>query len=173
MSEPYIAQMIMFGGNYAIRGWAFTHGQLLAISSNEALFSIVGTIYGGDGRTTFGLPDTRSRMVLNWGTGPGLSAYKIGQKTGVEKRAVTNSTMPSHTHTTAGVKANSGAANAATPTNNYFAKAEHYNTAANTNMAGGSVTVSNTGGGQPVDVRMPTLAINYLISLVGLYPSRT
>ena len=94
MSEPYVGQMIMFGGNFAIQGWALCNGQLLAINQNDALFSLLGTIYGGDGRTTFGLPDMRGRVPLHDGQAPGLTDRRIGQKIGSESVSVQPNEMP-------------------------------------------------------------------------------
>ena len=93
--DPFIGEIIMFGGNFAPRGWALCNGQLLSISQNSALFSILGTTYGGDGRTTFGLPDLRGRVSMHPGTGPGLSPRSLGQKGGAETETLTTSNMPS------------------------------------------------------------------------------
>ena len=98
MSEPLIGTIILFGGNFAPRGWAFCEGQLLSINSNEALFSILGTVYGGDGRTTFGLPDLRGRVAVQQGTGPGLSAYRLGTRLGTEEVVLNTAEFPSHNH---------------------------------------------------------------------------
>ena len=97
---PFIGQIMGFGGNFAIQGWATCEGQLLAISSNSALFSILGTTYGGDGRTTFGLPDLRGRAAIHAGTGPGLPHVSLGQKAGSQTVTLTQTTLPSHTHAT-------------------------------------------------------------------------
>ena len=99
MTDPYIGQIIMFGGNFAIRNYALCNGQLLAISSNTALFSILGTIYGGDGRTTFALPDLRGRVATHFGQGPGLSNYNIGQRSGQERVTLNTTEIPAHNHT--------------------------------------------------------------------------
>ena len=99
MSEPFIAEIIMFGGNFAPRGWAFCDGQLLSISSNTALFSILGTTFGGDGRTTFALPDMRGRVSVHPGTGPGLSNRRLGERGGTETVGLNASQIPSHNHT--------------------------------------------------------------------------
>ena len=98
MSEPFVGEIRMFAGNFAPRGWAFCDGQLLATSQNDALFSLLGTIYGGDGRTTFGLPDLRGRIPVHAGTGPGLSPRRLGAKAGAEKVTLTVNELPSHTH---------------------------------------------------------------------------
>ena len=98
-TEPFIAEIIMFAGNFAPRGWALCDGQLLPISQNSALFSILGTTYGGDGRTTFGLPDLRGRSPMHEGSGPGLSSRTLGSKTGSESNILNTNQLPSHTHT--------------------------------------------------------------------------
>ncbi|MBD3756388.1 MAG: phage tail protein, partial [Gammaproteobacteria bacterium] len=98
MSEPFVGEIRMFAGNFAPRGWAFCDGQLLAVSQNDALFSLLGTIYGGDGRTTFGLPDMRGRIPVHQGSGPGLSPRRLGSKSGAETETLTVNQMPSHTH---------------------------------------------------------------------------
>ena len=98
MSEPFVGKIRMFAGNFAPRGWAFCDGQLLAVSQNDALFSLLGTIYGGDGRTTFGLPDLRGRIPIHAGTGPGLSPRSLGNKAGTEIETLTVNQIPSHTH---------------------------------------------------------------------------
>ena len=106
MSEPFVGEVRMFAGNFAPRGWAFCDGQLLAVSQNDALFSLLGTIYGGDGRTTFGLPDMRGRVAIHAGSGPGLSPRRLGAKAGSEKETLTVNQMPSHTHAWQGSTAN-------------------------------------------------------------------
>lgn len=99
MSDPFVGEIRMFAGNFAPRQWAFCNGQLMAISQNDALFSLLGTIYGGDGRSSFGIPDMRGRIPMHWGTGPGLTPRPIGQKMGVESVALTANQIPSHSHT--------------------------------------------------------------------------
>ena len=97
-TEPYIAEIMQFGGNFAVRGYSMCDGQLLAISQNPALFSLLGTTFGGDGRTTFGLPDLRGRIALHPGNGPGLPAYRLGQRGGLTSQYMTVNQMPQHTH---------------------------------------------------------------------------
>lgn len=192
MSEPFIAQITMFGGNFAPRGWAFCNGQLLSISSNTALFSLIGTIYGGDGRTTFALPDLRGRQPMHPGTGPGLSTYNLGQRGGTEFKTLSIAEMPSHNHTAAftpaggggGIPATTEDAGEATPGPNLIlgttpAGQEIYSDdPANTTIQGGSggggtVNVGNTGGNQQFSLRDPFLAVNYIIALQGIFPSRS
>lgn len=172
MSEPFVGEVRMFAGNFAPRGWAFCDGQLLAVSQNDALFSLLGTIYGGDGRTTFGLPDMRGRLALHAGHGPGLSDRRLGAKGGTEKETLTVNQLPSHTH---GASANNTTGSAATPTG-AFAKdttgsniyVQNMTVPTNLNSNG----MSHVGGSRSHDNMMPYLCINYIIALVGIYPSR-
>ena len=181
--DPFIGQIIMFGGNFAPRGWALCDGQLLSISQNSALFSILGTTYGGDGRTTFGLPDLRGRVSMHPGTGPGLSPRSLGQKTGAETETLTENNMPSHTHPAAAdstTHANSAPGNATAPPGNFMAASAEgdavYHSASNATMNAGAVTttvtVDNAGGGAAFNIEQPALCVNYIIALVGVYPSR-
>ena len=153
--EPTIGEIRMFAGNFAPRSWALCQGQLLAISQNQALFSILGTTYGGDGRTSFGLPDLRGRVNIGPGTGPGLSTYRLGNKAGVENVFLNTLQIPSHTHIAEGtVKANFSPLAPSTtgnPTNNSFGNAAanmYNNSAAETKMSPNNVevTLGNTGG---------------------------
>lgn len=167
MSEPFIGQIIMFGGNFAPRGWALCDGQILPISQNTALFSILGTTYGGDGRTTFALPDLRGRVPIHAGSGPGLSSYQLGEKGGVERVTLTVQELPSHSHQP---RANAQDANSDDPDGAFSAVANE-NIYSNTSNVSMSAT-TNTGGSQPHENRPPYLAINYIIALVGIFPSR-
>jgi len=171
MSEPFVGEIRMFAGNFAPRGWSFCDGQLLAVSQNDALFSLLGTTYGGDGRTTFGLPDLRGRIPIHQGTGPGLSPRRLGSKAGAESVTLTTNQMPSHTHD---VIVNNAAADQTSPTGHVLAETapKTYTdaTARQENMSSSSVT--NTGGGRSHANLMPTLCLNYIIALVGIYPSR-
>jgi len=140
-ANPFIAEVCPVAFNFSPRGWAFAHGQLLAISQNNALFSLVGTIYGGDGRTTFGLPDTRGRVVIGAGQGPGLSSYSVGTNSGSERVSLTVSQIASHNHTAAStvgatttvevntqVNTSTASANKGSPTANVLAVAPGTNT---------------------------------------------
>ncbi len=171
MSEPFAGEIRMFAGTFAPRGWAYCDGQLLAVSQNDALFSLLGTIYGGDGRTTFGLPDLRGRIPLHQGTGPGLSARRLGSKGGGEKETLTTNQLASHTHDW---NANTAAGNTAAPAGKVTAQTSAPNIYRNeiqqTDLA--STTIANTGGSQPHNNMMPTLCINFIIALFGIYPSR-
>jgi len=177
MSEPFLGEIIMFGGNFAPRGWAFCDGQLLPISQYSALFSILGTTYGGDGRTTFGLPDLRGRLAIGPRNGPGLSDYRLGEKGGSETNTLGTHQIPSHGHTTT-LKASSDESTLYDPTNavltNSGARDAEYGPATNlVNMSNASIVSGNTGGGQPVNNLQPLLAVNYIIALQGLYPPRS
>ncbi|MEP1490140.1 MAG: tail fiber protein [Algibacter sp.] len=181
--DPFIAQIVMFGGNFAPRGWAKCEGQLLPISQNSALFSLLGTMYGGDGRTTFGLPDLRGRTPVGPGRGPGLSDYRQGPGGGHEQVYLNLTNLPSHTHAAAGtMKATftppTGGGSSSNPnganlsgfagTNIYSSNATNVNMAAN-NVA---VTIGNTGGGIPFSVVQPWCSVQFIIALVGVFPSR-
>ncbi len=181
--EPFIGQIIMFGGTFAPRGWALAEGQLLPISSYSALFSILGTTFGGDGRTTFGLPDLRGRVPMGAGRGAGLSFYRLGQKGGVETVTLTTLQMPSHNHiasTTATLKATSDAGHSDAPTANILANDGgdriYKNIAPNVNMSPAAISantiVSNNGGSQPHTNIQPYQVVNFIIALQGTYPSR-
>lgn len=190
MSEPFIAEIIMFGGNFAPRSWAFCEGQLLPISQNQALFSLVGTIYGGDGRTTFALPDFRGRVPLHHGRGPGLSDYRQGRQGGTENVTLSQLQIPSHTHTAtvdlkARLNAEKGPANSNDPEGNMIASHaggnafKPYNANEDKLMAeqaitnnGTTVTNQNTGGSQSHTNLQPYLAISFIIALQGIFPSR-
>ena len=178
-SEPFIAEIKMFGGNFAPRGYAFCDGQLLPISQNTALFSLLGTTYGGDGRTTFALPDLRGRVAIHPGTGPGLSNYQLGERGGQEQVTLAANQMPSHTHAiTAALKGTAVAGDNDSPAGNTLAlkaRSSNYSTTAPAvDMQAGSVTVTaaNTGGSQPHENRMPYLGIYHIIALQGIFPSR-
>jgi microcystin-dependent protein len=180
MSEPFLGEIKMFGGNFAPRGWAFCDGQLLSIATNTALFSILGTTYGGDGRTTFALPDLRGRVAIHPGHGPGLSSYSLGMKSGVEQVTLTAQQMPSHNHTASGTiqakngqpdESNPGGQVPATLTNG----AEGYAETPNTQMKAGGVdvTVNNSGGNLPHTNVQPFQCVSFIIALVGIFPSRS
>lgn len=184
--DPFIGQITMFGGTFAPRGWAFCDGQLLAISSNEALFSILGTTYGGDGRTTFALPDLRSRAPMHAGHGPGLSTRILGQKGGQEDVTLTYNEMPSHAHYAsisgnvypslqAGAGKTGSGANGGFigDTNDFKAEDGGGNIAGLSTTNDLAVTVNNAGGNGSHNNMQPYLAINFIIALYGQYPSRS
>ncbi|MCF7733198.1 MAG: tail fiber protein [Akkermansiaceae bacterium] len=174
MSEPFIGEIRMFAGTFAPRGHALCDGQLLAISQNDALFSLFGTIYGGDGRTTFGLPDLRGRLPLHLGAAPGLSARPIGQKSGTEQVTLTTAQLPAHTHAlpadtrAAADGSPGGAAPAQSTVAAYLSSPPPTSTKP---LAAGSIT--NVGGSQPHDNMMPYQCITFIVALTGIYPSRS
>lgn len=170
MSEPFVGEIRIFAGNFAPRGWAFCDGQLLAVSQNDALFSLLGTIYGGDGRTTFGLPDLRGRIPIHAGHGPGLSERRLGAKAGAENVTLTVNQLPSHRHA---LVATSAVANQESPTNNVTAQP----TGAIYGKVGpfvdlNSGAMSEVGGSRSHTNEMPFLCVNFIIALFGIYPSR-
>ena len=171
MSEPFVGEIRMFAGNFAPRGWAFCDGQLLAVSQNDALFSLLGTIYGGDGRTTFGLPDMRGRIPIHAGSGPGLSPRRLGAKAGAEKVTLTTNQLPSHTHP---IQGSSALADSTDPGGRVPAQGtaiDLYATSApSINFSSSAVT--NIGGSRSHSNLMPFLCINFIIALFGIYPSR-
>lgn len=175
MSEPFIGEVIMFAGNFAPRGWAFCAGQLLSIAQNTALFSILGTTYGGNGQTTFALPDLRGRVPVGTGQGPGLTSITLGEMSGTETVTLLTTQMPAHTHTATGsIKASTAAANDTLPTGNYPSDGGAYQSASDTNMnaSGLNITVGISGNSQPVPIRNPYLGMNYIIAIEGIFPSR-
>ena len=168
--EPFIGQIQAFGFNFAPRGWAKCDGQLMPISGNEALFSLLGTIYGGDGRTTFALPDLRGRVPINHGRGPGLHHHHMGAKGGTENVTLTIAEIPNHNHNMQAVRASD-----ATIGTKYSVVPDTYQPSDETPNVGllGTNTTINTGGGQSHTNMQPYLAINYCIALVGVYPPRS
>ena len=164
--DPFLGQILLFAGNFAPRGWALCEGQLLAINQYQALYSILGTTYGGDGRTSFGLPDLRGRSPVSQGDGPGLSNYTLGQKGGSETNTIRIQEMPSHNHVV-GVPTSTGAGG---ESEGFLAAANIY--AEDTNATYAGVTVTPNGGGQSVNNVQPFLAINYIVCLQGTFPSR-
>ncbi|MGV6800948.1 MAG: phage tail protein [bacterium] len=172
--EPFIGEIKMVGFNFAPRGWAFCDGQLLAISSNSALFSLLGTMYGGDGRTSFGLPDLRGRVSIHQGTGPGLSNRRMGEKGGAETTTQTTATMANHSHpVTVHVVDDDATTNEANGASLANAVGNTYSTAAvDGTLSASSATSANVGGGQAMNNMEPFLVVNYVIALTGIYPSR-
>ncbi|MCB2376438.1 tail fiber protein [Hymenobacter sp. BT635] len=178
--DPFVGEIRLVALNFAPRNWFFCQGQLLPIQQYTALFSLLGVAYGGDGRTTFALPDLRGRAVVGKGQGPGLSAYPQGSIVGTEAVTLTTAQMPAHLHTLSGgtvpVSANNGTQTQ--PTGNYYAanSVEQYGQAiaaggqmASTMLAG---TTGITGGGNSHENRMPYLALNYIIAYTGIFPQR-
>jgi microcystin-dependent protein len=172
MSDPFIGEIFMAGFNFPPQGWASCDGSILPISQNDALFALIGTTYGGDGVSTFALPDLRSRVPMHFGTGPGLPTYVQGQTGGVENVTLTLQNIPAHTHT---VQVSDNAGTSSTPATNLTlgssAEADLYTPeSADTSSR---MTVSGGGGGsQPHSNMMPFLAVNFFIALFGIFPPR-
>jgi microcystin-dependent protein len=179
--EGYIGEIRMFAGNFNPRNWAFCQGQLLAISTNTALFSILGTTYGGNGATTFALPDFRGRIGRGVGQGPGLSNISLGEQSGQVSRTLITSEMPAHTHTMSVAPAathggwSDSPGNSNSPVGRYHAivpGTNAYSTTADTQLAPYNISMGNTGGSQPFTTQPPYLALNFIICLQGIFPSR-
>jgi microcystin-dependent protein len=170
MSEPFVGEIRMFAGTFAPRGWAFCDGQLLAVSQNDALFSLFGTIYGGDGRTTFSLPDLRGRIPIHAGTGPGLSPRRLGAKGGSESITVTVEQLPSHTHSW---HASADLASTRDTANAVLAQSvPDVYTSRRADIHLDASTVGNTGGSRSHPNVMPFLCVHFIVALFGIYPSR-
>ncbi len=197
--DPLLATIQLFAGNFAPRGWAFCNGALLPIAQNTALFSLLGTTYGGDGRTTFALPDLRSRVAIGEGRGPGLSNYRLGQRGGEETHVLLITEMPNHGHATQNVPGadqsvllstedavneipNAGdvpaianyANGLATERVKSFGPPATGKVAAGQKISGNAgLTISNNGGSQAHYNLQPFLSLNYIIAMVGIFPSRS
>jgi microcystin-dependent protein len=187
MTQAYIGTIIQVGFNFAPRNWAQCNGQLISIAQNTALFALLGTTYGGNGQTTFALPDLRGRTPIHTGQGPGLSSYSLGQRSGVESTTLLSSNLPAHTHTASmtGLNAATTKATLSTPvagavlgrsvdTNSTTAALPVIYCPAGTatSVTLGAVTLAAAGNSQPVSVIQPTLSMNYIICQFGIFPSR-
>ena len=176
MSEPFLGQILLVGYNFAQRGFALAQGQLLPISQNSALFSLYGTMYGGDGRTTFALPDLRGRCPIGMGTGPGLSSRTIGSRSGLETTTLTVADMPAHNHTVNATNSDGdkpgpgGKLLGAAPPGGVGSETIYSTAAPNKTMNPGMI--ANTGGGQAHNNMQPFLVMNYQVALLGIFPSR-
>lgn len=177
MSTPYIGEirMFAFGTRGAPNGWQACDGGLLPISEYDALFALIGTTYGGDGQTTFAVPDLRGRLPVHQGTGPGLSTYVIGQRAGTESVTLLQTQLPAHTHTTV---ATTAAAASTVPGSTLLPGAVSGDsfyvntTTGNTAVAMSATAVTNAGGSQPHENCMPTLTVQYCIAWAGIFPSQ-
>jgi microcystin-dependent protein len=171
VSEPFLAEVRIVGFNFAPRGWAFCDGQILPINQNQSLYSLLGTTYGGDGRTSFALPDLRGRAPMHTGRSNGGGDHREGQKSGEETHTLAGNEMPNHDHV---LRANSAPGNSATPSGATLASLAgmytSYSGANATPMRSG--TIAHVGGGQAHDNMMPWIAVNFCIALQGLFPSR-
>ena len=174
MSEPFIAEIRIFAGNFAPRGWAFCDGQLLPVSQNTALFSLIGTTYGGDGRSTTALPDLQGRAPMHPGRGPGLTDRRLGQRGGVETVTLTEAQMPQHQHT---LRATDQRAGSGIAIGNHLAEPRDgllYQTNASASLVPmAEQALPDAGGSQAHNNMQPYLTMNFIIALQGLYPSRS
>ncbi len=173
MSEPFLAEVRMVGFNFAPRGWAFCDGQILPINQNQSLYSLLGTTYGGDGRTSFALPDLRGRTPIHVGQSNGGQSHTLGQKSGEETHTLAANEMPQHRHVLNGTSAT---ANQALPTGHLLATVDatfdDFYTSPGQLTGMSNQSMSNVGGGQAHDNMQPYLALNFCIALRGLFPSR-
>lgn len=176
MAEPFIGQVTLFAGNFAPRGWAFCQGQILSIAQNTALFSILGTTYGGNGQTTFALPDLRGRVPMQQGQGPGLSPRSLGEQGGQENVTLLQAQLPAHNHQ---ISASAANGNASSPQGNFNAITydsdtlntfNSYSSSSNTTLNASAVGV--VGGNQPHQNVQPYTCLNFIIALEGTFPSR-
>jgi microcystin-dependent protein len=170
MTEPYLAEIRMFAGNFAPSGWAFCNGQLLPIDQNQAIFALIGTFYGGNGTTTFALPDFQGRVPIHMGQGAGLSSYDVGQAGGGETVTLSTAQIPSHNH---GVAVNPSNGTRSSPVGNVPATTlgEDYTTAT-TELRMNADMITKTGSGEPHPNIQPYLAVSFIIALEGIFPSR-
>lgn len=170
MGEPYIGEIRMFAGNFPPNGWMFCEGQTMPISENDALFTLIGTTYGGDGQETFNLPNLASRVPIHMGTGPDGTTYQIGEMAGVESVTLTTQQTPNHTHALLGT---SNPATQSGPGGNLFgisAQVEYATTGLAADTALNAAAISPVGGSQPHENCQPFLCINFIISLFGVFP---
>ena len=173
MATPFIGEVTIFAGNFSLRGWALCNGQLLPIAQNQALFSILGTTYGGDGVNNFALPNLQGNVPLHMGQGPGLSSYVLGQTGGAANHTLTLSELPSHSHALHGTSSANTGNPAAVPGSELLAataSAKVYRSA--TNLVAMANGLSVGGGGQPHANKQPYLGLTFIIALQGIFPSR-
>ena len=180
MAQPYVGEIRMFGGNFPPNGWMFCDGQLLPISENETLFQLIGTTYGGDGESTFALPDLRGRLPLHFGQGPDGTTYILAETGGVEEVTLTTQQIPIHTHamfcSSGGGQTSSNPSNAVasvTDLSQYNDLTVAPNTAPTAQLGTPGLSSNITGGSQPHENKMPFLCIHFIISLFGIFPSAT
>ncbi len=183
--EVFLATILLWPCNFAPVGWAFCNGALLSIAQNQALFALLGVTFGGNGTTTFALPDFRSRVPVGTGTGPGLSAYALGQASGTENVSILVNNLPTHTHALT-IKVSNAQASDSVPTASINTLAAPYDTANFNPIAGYNNQAPNTalnigtppvtgptGGNVPVSIMQPYLSVNYIIALQGIFPARS
>jgi microcystin-dependent protein len=173
MSDPFVAEIRIFPFNFAPTGWALCNGQLMPISQNTALFSLLGTYYGGDGKSTFALPDLMGRAAMHTGDGGGLSSRFLGEQGGSETVTLLQSEMPAHSHQMLGATQDPALAKAVNPSASWALSQGGgiYQAAPNTQLAAEALTI--TGGGQPHNNLQPYLTLNYCIALQGIFPPRS
>ena len=173
MSNPFIGEIRMFGGTFAPAGWSFCSGQLMPISQNDALFTLIGTTFGGDGQETFGIPDLQGRIPVHQGTNPGTgTSYQIGEKAGTESVTLTTNQIPIHNH---GLVVSSAVAQGTNPQGSLLGQstqAKLYIDGLSPNQSLNTQDVAPSGGSQPHDNMQPYLTINFIISLFGIFPSQ-
>jgi len=170
--DPFIGQIAIVGFNFAPRGWASCDGQLLSIAENTALFALLGTTYGGNGQTTFALPDLRGRVPIHRGEGPGLSNYSLGEIGGSQTITLTTAQLPAHSHSVNALTTdgNTSIPTGALPAGTKTLDPEYSNLTSNTAMS--ASMIGSTGGGQPVSIIQPYLTVHYIIALQGVFPPR-
>ena len=170
--ETFLGSLLLVPYNFAPTGWALCNGQLLQISQYTALFSLLGTTYGGDGTNTFALPDFRGRVPISSGQGPGLQSYNLGQTGGAESVTLVVNQLPSHNHS---VNTVSGVGTSSHPANEYLASSTSGSVYASSRPDStlNANAISHAGGGHPVDIRVPYVTLNWIIALTGIYPSRS
>lgn len=169
MSNPYIGEIRMFGGTFAPLGWEFCNGQLLQISENDTLFTLIGTTYGGDGESTFALPDLQGRLPIHQGPGPGLTSRQLGETGGAEEVTLTLQQIPSHTHPLSGSRASGSQPNLAGAQLASSGQLRPY-VAADPDVNLAAQSVAGTGGSQPHTNMQPYLCVSFIISLFGVFP---
>jgi microcystin-dependent protein len=181
MTNPFLGEIRIFAGNFAPRGWAFCAGQILPIDQNDALYALIGTTYGGDGQVTFGLPDMRGRVLIGQGTGPGLSSYVVGQMAGTETVTLSTNQMPQHNHSLVAYNLDATTATPGPgvalgkPGLSHTSQQElfYLNTSGSpASPVLAADTIMPAGGNQPHDNQAPSLVLNYIIALEGVFPSR-
>ena len=177
--DPYLATITIFGGNFAPMQWAFCDGSLQSIAQNTALFALIGTTYGGDGQTTFALPDLRGRYAIHQGQGPGLRMYYIGEMAGTESTTLLSINLPSHNHIATAIAGTPAAfadgGDQASPVGNVPAGIDKRYSSSHDNPMAPTIVINSSGlsgGSQPVSNITPYLAMNYIICVEGIFPSR-
>ena len=172
MAQPYIGEIRMFGGNFAPVGWAFCDGQLLPITENDTLFNLIGTTYGGDGQSTFGLPNLQSRIPIHFGNGPGGVIYQLAEAAGTESETLSIQQIPNHSHA---LVASTDTGNQVSPSGNVpaasFNVTPYLNDVPTAAMNAGAI--GPVGGSQPHENAQPFLCVNFIISLFGIFPTQT